>query len=408
MLLNFSVDNYKIFRNRATLSMEATSDRQHEDELLKSDAIRSRILRSAVIYGANASGKTKFLEAIDLMRNFVIGSSTHAPGIGLNYSPFKYDKESAKKSTSFEMDLIANGVRYVYGFSYNAQSIIEEHLISYPSGRKKVVFERNQKGYRFPSNVRDQVANSKKVRNNVLYLSVAAQFNHFESLQVYTWFLDRLLPVVQSPADYLGHTLIIARNDKNFEKLLMKALHIADFGITKVYDRNNRNGTVNPGTSLEAFVPVIQDIWVEHNVNGKKAELPLVSESAGTRRFLSIIGPAISCLVNGCTLVVDELDMSFHTDVCEWLIGLFNDPSENTKGAQLIFNTHDVELMSQDRMRRDQIWFTIKDWNSYDARITRMSDYKGVRKDLNIRKAYLNGSFGAKPFIEPERLMEWQ
>lgn len=405
MMLSFSLENYKIFRDRATLSLEATADREHQDTLLKSDAFRGSILRTAVIYGANASGKTKFLEAIDLMRNFVIGSASHAPGVGLNHSPFLYDRKMHGKSTSFEIDIIADGVRYVYGFSYDRSSITEEHLISYPSGRKKVVFERNGKEYRFPSNMREQTANSRKVRENVLYLSVAAQFNHAESLSVYRWFFNRLLPVVQSPADYLGQTLAIAKDDERFRKLVLKALRIADFGITDIYDRNSRGSQSNPGMPANTFVPVLQDIWVIHKSANGEAELPLVSESAGTRRFLNIIGPAISSLIDGCTMVVDELDLSFHTDVCEWLVGLFNDPAENTKGAQLIFNTHDVELMGQDTMRRDQIWFTVRDWETNDARLTRLSDYRGVRKDLNIRKAYLNGSFGAKPFIEPERLM---
>ena len=406
MLLRFSLENYKIFRDKVSLSMEATSDRSIEDNLIHSDAVRSGVLRTAVIYGANASGKTKFLEAIDLMRNFVIGSASHLPGALLNYSPFIFDKGSANRSTSFEMELMTNGVRYIYGFSYNQKIITEEHLISFPLGKKRVIFERNGSEYRFTSNVRVQTANSKKVRENVLYLSVAAQFNHPESLEVYRWFLEKLYPVIQSSQDYLGQTLFVANNDKRFKQLIDKALRIADFGITDVYDRNNRNPKPKTANSMNTFVPIIQDIWVEHTVNGIKRELPLVNESAGTRRFLNIIGPAISSLIGGYTLVVDELDLSFHTDVCEWIIKLFNDPVENKNGAQLIFNTHDVELMGQETMRRDQIWFTVKNWDSCDAKLTRLSDYKGVRKDLNIRKAYLNGSFGAKPFIEPERLME--
>lgn len=406
MLLKFSLENYKIFKDRVTLSMEATSDKSHEDDLIYTNAVHSGILRTAVIYGANASGKTKFLEAIDLMRNFVIGSASHLPGVALNHSPFLFQREAASKSTSFEMELITDDIRYLYGFSYDQRSITEEHLFSFPQGKKKIIFERKNNEYRFPTDKRNQTANSKKVRENVLYLSVAAQFNHAESLKVYKWFLEKLHPIVQTSADYLGQTLLIANNDKRFKKLISKALRIADFGITDVYDRNNREGTTNNNNNMNSYVPVFQDIWVEHTVNDVKEELPLNSESAGTRRFLNVIGPAINSLIGGYTLIVDELDLSFHTDICEWIIKLFNDPAENKRGAQLIFNTHDVELMGQETMRRDQIWFTIKDWNTYNAKLARLSDYRGVRKDLNIRKAYLNGSFGAKPFIEPERLME--
>ncbi len=154
------------------------------------------------------------------------------------------------------------------------------------------------------------------------------------------------------------------------------------------------------------MIPVVSDIWVEHKVGGRKVELQLGSESSGTLRFLGIIGHVISSLMNGRTVVIDELDLSFHTDICQWILGLFLNPEENRKGAQLIFNTHDVGLLDQEILRRDQIWFTSKDWDTYEAVLTRLSDYKGVRKDLDIRRAYLNGSFGSKPFIAPDRLME--
>ena len=154
------------------------------------------------------------------------------------------------------------------------------------------------------------------------------------------------------------------------------------------------------------MVPVVTDIWVEHKVGNRKVELQLDSESSGTLRFMGIIGHVISSLLYGNTVVVDELDLSFHTDICQWILGLFLDPEENRNGAQLIFNTHDVGLLDQEILRRDQVWFTSKDWGTYEATLTRLSDYKGVRKDLDIRRAYLNGSFGSKPFIAPDRLME--
>ena len=116
--------------------------------------------------------------------------------------------------------------------------------------------------------------------------------------------------------------------------------------------------------------------------------------------------PRTTAKLYGKTVVVDELDLSFHTDICQWILGLFLDPEENRNGAQLIFNTHDVGLLDQEILRRDQVWFTSKDWGTYEATLTRLSDYKGVRKDLDIRRAYLNGSFGSKPFIAPDRLME--
>nr|WP_157844377.1 AAA family ATPase [Candidatus Methanomethylophilus sp. 1R26] len=144
---------------------------------------------------------------------------------------------------------------------------------------------------------------------------------------------------------------------------------------------------------------------MKHSVNGKTVVFPISSESSGTVRFMSVIGPVVSALINGWTLVIDEIDMSFHTDVCQWIVNLFLDPAENRHGAQLIFNTHEVGLLDQSIVRRDQIWFTVRDWSTGASDLRRLSDYK-VRNNTDIRKAYLNGSFGAKPFIAPERLME--
>lgn len=405
MLLNFTVSNYRVFKDPASLSMEATFDKSHPDNVIVSEALKKRVLRTSVIYGANASGKTTFLNALSLMRNFVLSSAGHMPGVQLNHVPFAFDKDSLKKPTLLEADFVTNGMRYTYGFSYNRSCIVEEHLFAYPNQKKKLVFARKRQSFEFTSNKKDQEANAKKVRDNVLYLSVAAQFNHPESLEVYNWFMKKLFTVVNNNPSYLEQTLRFAKKNPRFKKLVMKASRIADFGIVDVYDRADMKEAQTAPLS-DVLIPEISDIWVSHSASGRKVDMPISAESSGTIRFLNIIGPAIAALTDGQTLIVDEIDLSFHTDVCLWLVKLFMDPEENKNGAQLIFNTHDVELMNQELFRRDQVWFSIKDWEAYDADLRRLSDYKGIRKDLDLRKAYLNGVFGAKPFIEPERLME--
>ena len=408
MILNFSVENYKIFKQRTTLSMIATSDKSHSNNVYQADG-QFRVLKSTSIYGANASGKTKYFEAMELMSNFVRGSFTHIPGVQLNYTPFIYDEKSMKKPTSFEIDFIYGSNRYIYGFSYNEKRITEEHLFTFPNGKRKSIFERNNQDFKFNSDRKIQTENSKRVRDNVLFVSVAAQFNHGPSVDVIKWFNAELYLLTGKMLDVSINNLVsIIGNNRKFDSLVKKALLIADFGISDIYDKNarrvKRKDVVSELTAT--MVPIVSDIWVEHNVKGRKVELQLSSESSGTLRFLGIIGYVIESLLNGKTVVIDELDLSFHTDICQWVLGLFLDPEENKKGAQLIFNTHDVGLLDQETLRRDQIWFTSKDWDTYESSMTRLSDYKGVRKDLDIRRAYLNGSFGSKPFIAPERLME--
>lgn len=409
MILNFSVENYKIFKNRTTLSMVATFDKKHPNNVVDFDGGRQiKILKTASIYGANASGKTKFIESLKLMTNFVRGSLSHLPGALLNYTPFIYDQSSNKKPTSFEIEFVTGSNRYVYDFSYDRTRIVEEHLYEYPNGKRRMVFEREGQFFRFGRDKKIQEENSKRVRENVLLVSVGAQFNHESSVNVVRWFTENLYTLSNTPLDFGIENLVdLIDEDHKFRQLVEKAFRIADFGISKIYDRNKsaRKKDVVTGPTV-SIVPRISDIWVEHTVGKNKVELQLASESSGTLRFLAIIGPVIESLLHGNTVIVDELDLSFHTDICQWILRLFLDPEENTKGAQLIFNTHDIGLLDQDILRRDQIWFTSKDWDTYEATLTRLSDYKGVRKDLDLRKAYLNGSFGAKPFVAPERLME--
>ena len=408
MILNFSVENYKIFKEKTTLSMIATFDKSHPDNVIQVDDKQPRVLKTCSIYGANASGKTTFIEALGVMSSFVRGSLGYLPGSLLYYTPFIYDDEFMNKPTSFEVEFVYKSKRYVYGFSYDKKKIQEEHLFIFPNGKKKVVFERNEKGYKFTSDKKIQYENSKRVRDNVLFVSVGAQFNHEPSIDVVSWFNNELFVLTGDTLEFSIDNLVeVIEHNEKFNQLVKKALLIADFGISDIYNKNKgqerKNVVSGPSVTM---VPVVSDIWVEHNVKGRKVELQLESESSGTLRFLGIIGHVISSLMNGRTVVVDELDLSFHTDICQWILGLFLNPEENKKGAQLIFNTHDVGLLDQEILRRDQIWFTSKDWDTYEAVLTRLSDYKGVRKDLDIRRAYLNGSFGSKPFIAPDRLME--
>ena len=408
MILNFSVENYKIFKEKTTLSMIATFDKSHPDNVFQVDDNQPKALKTCSIYGANASGKTKFIEALGLMSNFVRGSLGHLPGAMLNYTPFIYDEESMKKPTVFEVDFIHDSKRYVYGFSYDRKRIVEEYLFLLPGGKKKMIFERKEQDFKFNTDKKIQTENSKRVRENILFISVGAQFNHFPSIDVVTWFDKELYVLAGELLDVSINNLVdVMYNDTRFKTLVKKALQIADFGISDIYDKNRRDkreGVISGPTV--SMVPVVSDIWVEHKVGDRKVELQLGSESSGTLRFLGIIGHVIDSLISGKTVVIDELDLSFHTDICQWILGLFLNPEENKKGAQLIFNTHDVGLLDQEILRRDQIWFTSKDWETYEAVLTRLSDYKGVRKDLDIRRAYLNGSFGSKPFIAPDRLME--
>lgn len=408
MLLSFSVANYKVFKDEVTLDMVATADKRFEENYLTVDNKR-RVLKSAALYGANATGKTTLFDAMTLFRNFVIQSPIHQDDVLLNYTPFSLNPKCSKKPTSFHIEFIDNNIRYDYGFSYDTQGIKEEHLFYYPKGKKKMVFVRNGKDYSFGTDKKYREGNARRVRDKALFLSVSAQFNDEICIAATKWIINNLLILCRVNITESMDRLINAINsNQKFRALVKKAFQIADFGISNIFDNNKKTREVGMMISVtDIGIPpgIVQDIRVEHNVNGKKLTLPLAMESSGTIRFMSVIGPVISALQNGLTLIIDEMDLSFHTDVCQWILGLFLNPTENKHGAQLIFNTHEVGLLDQNIIRRDQVWFTMKDWETGSATLRRLSEYR-IRNDLDIRRAYLNGSFGAKPFIAPERLME--
>ena len=402
MLIRFSVTNFKVFRDTAVLSMEATKDKRLPENIFAQEGYKGNLLKLSATYGANASGKTTLFHAYQIFLNFIRVSAGHADKIPLNYRPFAFGEDS-KMPTSFEAEFIADGIHYVYGFSYDSRSITEEHLYSYPNGKKKTVFERSGTEYVFKSDVRFRRENARRVRAVTLYVSVCAQFNDPDCIRVMNWASQNLVLVgidTMASLDVLTNELL---RDRKFGEIARRAFKIADLGITDVRDRS-KSAPIKPDASGTILLPM-QDIWVKHEFGGVKKEFPILDESAGTIRFLAIIGYVIEGLRRGWTVVIDEIDMSFHTDLCAWIAGLFLDPGENKKNAQLILNTHDVALLDQSILRRDQIYITSKNWKTGEAELRRLSEY-GIRNDLDIRKAYLNGSLGGRPFIAPERLME--
>ena len=335
MLIRFSVTNFKVFKDTATLSMEATKDKRLPENVFSPKGYKGNLLKLSATYGANASGKTTLLQAYHQFLNFITLSAGHPDKIQLNHHPFAFGKDAAEP-TSFEAEFI-----------------------------EKTIFERTGQEYVFKSDVRFRKENARRVRAVTLYVSVCSQFNDPDCIKVMNWASKNLVLVGIDPLaalDILTNELL---RDRKFGEIARRAFKIADLGITDVRDRS-KSAPVKPDASGTILLPM-QDIWVKHEFGGVKKEFPLLDESAGTIRFLAIIGYVIEGLRNGRTVIIDDIDMSFHTDLCVWIAGLFLNPNENRKGAQLILNTHDVSLLDQSLLRRDQVYITSKDWKTGEA-----------------------------------------
>lgn len=389
MLIRFSVTNYRIFHETVTLSMEATKDKRLPENVFPYSNGKRNLLKMVAIYGANASGKTALFQAIETFCDFIKHSPSHTNESQLNYTPFAFCE--SEEPTTMECELVFNGIRYVYGFSYDQEDICEEHLYGYPNGRKTIVFEREKDRYVFKSSVRSRTENSRKVGPKSLYVSVCGLLGDEDCSNVLEWARNDISILIShgigNPTDILAN---LTESDGGLGKQAIRSFGIADLGITGI-----RNGATT------AFV---SGISVRHEFNGIVKEIPIEMESSGTIRFLSVIGPVIRALRNGNMIIIDGIDDCLHTDLFRWVVGLFHDPSENAKNAQLLLNSHDISLLDQSVIRRDQIFFTIRNPEIGESGLRRLSDYS-VRNDLDIRKAYLNGSFGGKPFIAPDKLM---
>ncbi|MBW2988799.1 ATP-binding protein [Candidatus Woesearchaeota archaeon] len=406
MLIEFIVENFRSIKERVTLSLVASPDKSLDNNLIEQKALsKDKLLKSALIYGANASGKTNLLLALNFLQALVMKSHTHQKGSKIRFNPFKMEKGCLKKPTKFEIVFIKNGTKYIYGLSFDEEKIINEYLYYYPENRKALIFERsNTNKYKFTIDKKLQDFLSEKTPENVLYLSRSIQLNYKRTAGAFDWFKDNLRvigPTESLQPDYTASLL----KDPKLKKTILRALLEADVGIDDV------SATVKKisADDLPSDIPdEIKSIIISSKFKGEEVKIrtshkntpfEFNEESDGTRRIFSLIGPWIDALKNGRILVVDELDTKLHHLLNVFLINLFHNTTQNKSNAQLIFTTHNVNLLDQEIFRRDQVWFTEKKSEFGDTDLYSLVEFS-PRKDKNIQKGYLAGRYGAIPFIK--------
>jgi len=423
MLIEFSIENFRSIKNEITLSLVASPDKSLDNNLIKTDALKDdNLLRSAVIYGANASGKSNIILAISSLKTLVMESHKSQKGTEITYSPFKLDKEYLSKPSKFEIVFIKNNTKYIYGVSFTNEKIIDEYLYYYPEGRKALIFERRDtNNYRFTIDIKEQKFLSEKTLDNVLYLSNATQLNYKKTSEAFDWFKDTLEVIDSTDHPRLTRFTIETLNkDRNLKELILKALLEADLGIVDISatfekvpfgDFSQINKKFKKRNILLTAADggfEISDIKTTHKGfdeigNKFDVQFDFEEESEGTKRLFALIGPWIDALIKGRILIVDELDTKLHHLLNVFLIKLFHNPTQNKNNAQLIFATHNTNLLDLDLFRRDQIWFTEKNPGVGSTDLYSLLEFS-PRKDKNVRNGYLAGRYGAIPFISDERI----
>ena len=400
MLIQFNFKNHKTFLNENSLDMRSASIKEHESNAFVGPD-KNKYLRSAAIYGANGSGKSNVLDAFRFMQ-FCIQNSFDAQEMKeLEDTRFKFCNNGANSAQSYEVFFSLNETEFQYGFTYENRKFIEEWLNkkSYiPAGQRyKNLFTRN-KGQ---INISNELSNLKGamslLNENSLVISLLSKFKFPDINNVVDWFNQvNVLDYGDLFYEmYVANTLpLIDYGNENEKNQLLDFLRAIDIGIDDI--------RVVKTTTENATKPSYKFFTVRKNFDtGELVEMPFHAESSGTLKITSMYTDITKALKNGYLIFIDELDAKLHPLLTKYIVSLFHNNETNIGNGQLIFTTHNTDILKKDVFRRDQIWFTNKDTHGVSElySLIEFKDAKGkkIRNDASYDTDYLSGRFGAIP-----------
>jgi hypothetical protein len=411
MLLEFRIKNFRSFRDEATLSMVASKDR----ELLESNTAsvgedQPRVLRSAVVYGANAGGKSNLLRALQLMRGVVVESASLKPEQLFNVQPFRLDQQSAAEPTLFEVLVTLQGVRYQYGFTFTPQRIISEWLFAYQTAKSQRWFVRefdaakDKQTIRFGSHLTGPKTTWRDAtRSNALFLSTAVQLNSEQLRPLFDWFANSLIVFMDGGFIPFGFSTEHIQTPTG-QTEVRSMLEAADIGIAAISavrqkgisHRINLDFASGKSDTLtsegEVLVPKFK-----HVAGEVSADFDLADESQGTQKLFALAGPLLDIVKRSAVLAIDELDRSLHPLLVRQIVEAFQSGTPHGYRPQLIFTTHDTSLLDSRLLRRDQIWLAEKG-KDQSSRLVSLSDFS-PRKNEALERGYLGGRYGGVPIL---------
>jgi AAA15 family ATPase/GTPase len=408
MIVDFTIRNYRSLKDECLFSMVA--EKKKEDmpwniyTLPEGDI---SLLKTAIIYGANASGKSNIIRAFDMLRQCILNSDTLKLDQEIPYyEPFFLDTETRSSSIACEIEFVTQEpMRYRYSFEFDQSHIIAEKLVFFPHKGETLLYKRNAVN----EYVWGRELKGKKqsivddVLGNMLFLSKAANKNDSDEKlkNVYRYFSSGMsfhtsTDSTKKPIFFTSQKLR-SDVDGSFRRKVVEFLRSADVGVSSLRTRHEAS---DPN---ENIIELGHRVYKNHTDAGDEHYFTLDNESAGTVKMFDLAGKIIATLQQGGVIIVDELDSSFHPLMSEYVISLFNDPVKNPNNAQLIVATHDVSLLDSEKLRRDQIWFAEKD--QYGATtIFSLDEFKEserrVRQNIPFDSWYLAGRFGALPVID--------
>lgn len=427
MLLSFTIENYRSFAHEATLDMQSPKFqtlRPHEDELWN-----DLVLKRAAIFGANASGKTNIIKPLEILRNAITSSIRNEDLVKSLYNPHKLYKDDP---TTFITEYEYEDVRYRWTLVLDKTGIVEESLYANAKRIWQLIFDRERdtivfgKGARIPNAAQENI--NQFLKPTALCFSAWSTIkNAGRFIGAVYWWKDKMLPPIHisDPHRKARHSWVMELASKNINwlKLLKHMMTVADVGITDVsvkeealpeilrealIDLEKKQAEISGNTPQGRFLDIYRPRYIEFHHEGDSDGFVLKEEdeSRGTQVWIDSIVPALYALYHGALLIVDELDSSLHPTLLREFIHYFQDEEINTKGAQLIFTTHDLTLLGNhptEALDRNEVWFVEKQQSI--SELIALSEFSS-RDNHNIEKRYLQGVFGAVPITSSRGIAE--
>ena len=398
MLLAIELENFFSIKNKIRLDFRAGNINTTQAKLLKDNLIEwngQKILKTIGLFGPNASGKSSIIRAIKFCCMMVLESHQHNENTRFNFQPFKFEGWQDKPSRFF-IDFVCEGVEYEYEYTLTASEILKESLYYYPNNRKAKVFERKGNEYTFGIKVLERPKDvALATSNKNLFLSRASSMNRELAKTVYRFFLNTFLLDLVS----LSSTSI-EYNFNKYKKVILKALEICDSDICDINLRHKKVtqpvavGQDDQGVSLELRPVDVIDFKTYHKIDPSIQFDMERDESDGTQRLFAILNRMLDVVSNNKSLMLDEFDRQLHTLLADFLIDLVHASPQ----SQLLFTSHNTNLIDMDRFRKDQIVFVNKKADGA-TEVYSLYDFRDFRDTMDAEKGYIQGRFDAIPYV---------
>ena len=403
MLCQFTVKNFKSIRDEVTFDMQAAAISEHEDRIIK-EADSELYLPVSAVYGPNGGGKSNVLEALHslvskVLRPLYATSNNEVFAMKMKklvIEPFVFDEGTKSEPTEFELFFRTAMAEYRYELTVKKEIIEYERLdrIKLETGRRSILFERDDneivlKGAFARLKTSDELSDTLPLLS---YLGITYGKNEVVQ-DILDWFDEKINFL--NYGNPMQELQMAVSKSENVKKLMLQMIQEMDLDIVDFRVEEKENDQI--------------EIFTKHVVNEYEAELNLLEESSGTKKLFGLLPFIAKSLLKGTTLVIDELDAKIHPVLLKYLIMTFSDMKKNKKGAQLIFTSHDLSTMNSEIFRRDEIWFAAKG-NRQNSKLYSLVEFKNkkgesVRKDAKFDKQYLEGKYGADPYLR--KIIDW-